>query len=336
MEYTKERVRELVQSVPWSGSARIRLFWLRYANGSRDELAAQLATDIDGEAIVPLVLRTAGFKNANAVLSDVQALFEANRLSLEHLSQRSYERLTILVLSKEDFRLINASSPITLPDWFPVCPATDTYFSVSDIGEAAEVVPLNCTEARLDHIAELLFDLEQTLVQRLRAAYESDPARAGRFIDALQPGGEKGTDAQPTLDIFERHISSVGEPRAYRPNAAEKSKFLAARMLKLVLGNSPKQVSAVAEELSKSLIGSDSIELKPTFFAVMWRPANKTPVGTTNWHAILISFFQSYQLMNANAHAGEFPPYSVALQYSTSLNLRQFLRDATNFVETLS
>lgn len=336
MEYTKERVRELVQTVPWSGSARIRLFWLRHANGSRDELAAQLSTDVDGEAIVPLVLRAVGFNDANAVLSDVQALFEANRPLLESLSQGSYERLTVLVLSKEDFRLVNASSPITLPDWFPICPATDTFFSVADLGQAAEVVPLNCIEARLDHVAELLFALEKVLVQKLRAVYETEPARAGRLIDALQPGGPKGADAQPSLEIFERHVAAVGDARAYRPNAADKSKFLAARILKLVLGSSPKQVSAAAEEISRSLTGSDSIELKPTFFAVMWRPANKTPLGATNWHGIMIAFFQAYQLMNANAHAGEFPPYSVSLQYSTSLNLRQFLGDAKDFVETLS
>ncbi|MEK2600904.1 hypothetical protein [Burkholderia arboris] len=336
MEYTKERVRELVQAVPWISNTRIRLFWLRHANGSRDELAAQLSAEIGTEAIVPLVLRAIGFKDANAVLADVQALFEINRPLLESLSQNFYERLTVLVISKEDFRLVNASSPITLPDWFPICPALDTYFSVADLGQAAEVKPLNCPEARLDHVAQLLFELEEALVQKLLTVYEAEPARVGRFVDALQPSGEKGKDAQTSLAVFKEHISAVADARAYRPNAAEKSKFLAARMLKLVLSNSPKQISTAAEELSKSLTGSDSTELKPTFFAVMWRPANKTPVGTTNWHAILIAFFQAYQLMNANAHAGEFPSFAVALQYSTSINLRQFLGSAKDFIESLS
>lgn len=67
----------------------------------------------------------------------------------------------------------------------------------------------------------------------------------------------------------------------------------------------------------------------------MWRPANKMSTETTNWYAILVGFFQAYQLMNAYAHAGEFPAYAVALQYANSLNLRQFLRDAKEFVETL-
>ena len=87
--------------------------------------------------------------------------------------------------------------------------------------------------------------------------------------------------------------------------------------------------------MGRNLLGSGARALKPTFFEVMWRPANKMSVETTNWHAILVAFFQAYQLMNAYAHAGEFPAYAVSLQYANSLNLRQFLREAKEFVESL-
>ena len=102
-----------------------------------------------------------------------------------------------------------------------------------------------------------------------------------------------------------------------------------------MLGHPPKQLASAAEELSRNLYGSNATALKPTFFAVMWRPANKMSVEATNWHAILVVFFQTYQLMNAYAHAGEFPAYPAALQYANSLNLREFLRDARDFVESL-
>lgn len=335
MEYTQSRILELVQNVPWIGSGCIRLFWVRHTNGSRDKLAEQLSTQIGPEAVIPLILRTAGFNNANTVLSDVMDLFEANKPLLERLAQNNPEKLTVLVLAKEDFRLINASSPITLPDWFPVSPGMHMSFSISDLGLTAEVKPLNCPEARLENVAQLLFKLETAIVQKLREAYDADPTRAGQFIDALTLGGPKGNDSQQTLEVFEKHIQSIGDARAYRPNAADKSKFLAARILKLVLSSSPKQLAAAAEEFSKSLKDSDGFELKPTYFAVMWRPANKLPLATTNWHAILVAFFQAYQLMNANAHAGEFPAYAVTLQHATSMNLRSFLTDAETFVQSL-
>ena len=99
---------------------------------------------------MPMVLRTAGFKDANAVLADAMELFEANRQRIEPLAADAPERMTFLILSKEEFRLVNASSPIELPEWFPVRPATETFFSVNDLGQAAEVKPLNFPEARMD------------------------------------------------------------------------------------------------------------------------------------------------------------------------------------------
>lgn len=336
MKYTQSRVLELVQAVPWRSNACIRLFWLCHPHGSRDELAAELTTQIHAEAVVPLILRTAGFNNANTVLSDVMDLFIENQALLEGLTQQHPDRLTVLILAKEDFRLVNAGSPITLPDWFPVSPGKHSSFSISDLGQSAEVKPLNCPEARLDNIAELLFELESTIVQKLSEVYGTAPNRASQFIESLITGGPNSIDVQSNLSIFEQHIGSISDARAYRPNAADKSKFLAARALKLVLNSSPKQLATAAEGLGKSFIGSDGHELKPTFFAVMWRPANKMPLATTNWHAILIAFFQAYQLMNANAHAGEFPSYAVTLQHVTSVNLRQFLSNARDFVQSLS
>lgn len=336
MQYTPDQIIQLIGVVPWQSDSCIRLFWVRHAEGARDELALRLSVWIDREAIVPLVLRTIGFKDANAVLSDAMALFEANRTKIEALASEQPERLTFLILSKEDFRLVNASSPIELPVWFPLHPSTQTYFSVRDLGQSAELKPLNFPQARMDHVAELLFELEQAIVNKLWEIYATDPNRIIRFVDALRLNGSKGEDARGELEIFSNHLASVEDPRAYRPNAADKSQFLAARIIKLSHSATPKQVAAAGTELGKSLYNSGAATLKPTFFAVMWRPSNKTPLETTNWHSILVAFFQAYQLMNAHAHAGEFPAYAVTLQYSNSMNLRQFLVDAKNFVESLN
>jgi len=309
---------------------------VRNSEGSRDEMAERLWSWINKEAVVPLVLRTAGFKDANAVLADAMELLEANRLRIEPLTAETPERMTFIILSKEDFRLVNASSPIELPEWFPVLPASATFFSVNDLGQSAEIRPLNFPEARMDHVAEMLLELETAISRKFAEIYARDAGRVALCVDALQPSTPKCVDALETLRNFSSHLAAAAsDPRAYRPNAATGSKFLAARILKLVLGHPPKQLAVAAEELSQNLRGSGTIALKPTFFAVMWRPANKMSVEATNWHAILVAFFQAYQLMNAHAHAGEFPAYAVTLQYANSLNLRQFLRDAKDFVETL-
>jgi hypothetical protein len=51
---------------------------------------------------------------------------------------------------------------------------------------------------------------------------------------------------------------------------------------------------------------------------------------------MIFAFYQGYQLMNGAAHCGEYPKYSVALQYANSVNLREFYVAACEFVETLT
>ncbi len=336
MDYTKQRVWELLQTVPWRENASIRLFWIRQSEGLRDEFAASLLAEIDNEVVVALVLRSDTFRNPNAVLADVMTLFDLNRVTLESLAGTSKARLTVLIVAKEEFRLMQASSPITLPDWFPICPASETHFYITDLGQSAEVEPLNCPEARLEHVAQLIYHLEFAIVHKLKAVHAVDHERVNRFLTALSPSSPPVHDAQPLLDLFEKHLQAINDERAYRPNAADKSKFLAARILKLALNSSPKELGAHAEKLAECLDGSDSYELKQTFFAIMWRPANKMPLAATNWNAVLVAFYQGYQLMNASAHAGEFPAYPIVLQHSSSVNLRRALAAAKDFVDSLS
>lgn len=327
----------MVKTIPWSGGAVIRLFWVRYSNGARAEFASSLSTQFDGEVVLALVVRKHSFFNANAVLSDVVSLFDESRTAIEAIACQGVERLTILLIGKDDFRLVQAASQINLPDWFPVCAGLEKSFVISDLAQTAEATPLNCPEARIDHLSELFFGLEAALVHKLREIYDAAPSRVAQFGQALQlTPAPSASDMRTHIELFEGHIASIADPRAYRPNAGGDSKFLSARLLKVVLNSSPKQLGIVANAMASSMLGSGATELKPTFFAIAWRPAAKMTVAQSNWHGILVALFQSYQLMNSSAHAGEYPAYPVALQHSTSLNLRGYLVQATQFVENLA
>jgi len=337
MDYEQERVWEMVKTIPWSSGAVIRLFWIRYSNGARANFASSLATQFNGEAVLALVVRKHSFFSANAMLSDVVSLFDESRPEIEALTCGGVERLTVLLIGKDDFRLVQAASQINLPDWFPVCAGMEKSFVISDLAQTAEATPLNCPEGRIDHVSELFFEFEAALVNKLREIYGTDPERVARFGAALQitPTPSVG-DMRALIEHFEEHIASIADPRSYRPNAAADSKFLSARLLKIALNNSPKQLGAIASAMAPTMLGSDAREIKPTFFAIAWRPAAKMTVAQSNWHGIMVALFQAYQLMNGSAHAGEYPAYPVALQHSMSLNLRNYLTQARQFVEGLA
>lgn len=337
MDYSPSRIVELVRAVPWRPDARLRLFWVRCPQGSRDDLATALKISIGSESVVPIVLRSAAFGNANAVLSDVLELFEANRAALEALAESAPDQLTVLVLARDEFRLVQASSPITLPAWFPICAGKDTSFLISDLAHTAEVKPVNCPETRLAHVAELVFRLEEALVDALGQIERSDPIRLVGVVQVLMPSADIDVaGAVAALRQFEAHIAaSTSEPRAYRPNAADGSKFLGARMLRLTLNSSPKQLANTAANLASGFNDNGTRVLKQPFFGIFWRPAAPMAERVVNWHSILAGYFEAYQLINAASHAGDFPAFPVALQYAHSLDLRRFLHEATEHVRGL-
>lgn len=152
-------------------------------------------------------------------------------------------------------------------------------------------------------------------------------------MDTAHGGGVLGCAA--CAADYRTELNQSWDPRAYRPNAAKEVKSLISRLLKLVLNNSPKQLSALAQSLAECFGNSGNIRLKPTLFAVMLRPASKMSVEAANWHAIMLAFYQAYQLMNSAAHAGEYPHYSVSLQFVSFVDLRSFLAAACQYVDGL-
>ena len=333
MEYTASRVIELLSGIAWRPGSVLRIFWVRYSEGSRDRFAQQLPRTVGTEGIIALVVRDNGFFNANAILSDVQRLFTDNQSLFESFREVAVQRISVVLLGKNDFHLPQGSSPITLPRWFPVEAGRETFFDISDLAMNSEAALLDCPEARIEQIAEFTHRLEAAIVDRLFAMHSTDISTLRTFVNTAHGGAVP--DCTACVEDYRTELAQSGDPRAYRPNAAKDAKSLISRLLKLVLNSSPKQLGITAQSLAACFGNSGHIRLKPTLFAVMLRPASKMSVDAANWHAIMLAFYQAYQLMNSSAHAGEYPHYSVSLQFVSSVDLRSFLAAACQYVDGL-
>ncbi|MGJ7535188.1 hypothetical protein [Variovorax sp. ZT5P30] len=334
MEYTPDRIIELVSGIDWKDGNVLRIFWVRCSMGSRAELAESVRGVIDGEAVVPLVVRGPTFLSANAVLADVHEIFDENKSEFEKIDSKTVRRVTALLLAKDDFRMPQGGSPITLPDWFPVLPGRETFFHIADLGLAAEERMLDCADARIEQVSKLTFELEASIVGRLSYLLGHNRTALQKFMDTAHGGPVP--DCVRALDDYQRNLDAVLDQWKYRPNAATDATSLVSRLLKLTLNNSPKQLGAFGKTFASCFDVPRSPKLKPTFFAAMLRPAAKMDDTTANWHAIMLAFYQAYQLMNGAAHAGEYPRYSVALQFANSVNLRTFLLEAREHVDLLT
>lgn len=330
MTFDARDILELIDLVPWGLEENVRLFWVKIPEGSRDAIAGQIACSTGESAVVSIVLRESLFNNANAVLSDFAKLIENNKHRFEGLTLRSDGKLSIIILLKQDFKLSQISSPVTLPQWFPILGGKETFLKISDLLQQAEVGLLHCPEAGIELLAETLFELETSLAQRLSHVIRENKNKIQSLIDTLYPR-EKSIGGVEAISNFLKHLEAVNDPRGYRPNARNQ-KSLISLLLSSILRSTPDNLASLADKTAKAMDDSSGVYLKPTLFSVMFRPTNKIEITTRNWHSILMAVFQAYQIMNAAAHAGEYPSYPISLIHSTSRDLVRFLNESNNYL----
>lgn len=331
MELDAKTVSSLLGAIEWGTSTSIRLFWIKIAQGSRDALAEALRRAEGAEIVVPIVLREPLFLSANAVMSDFSRLLESNKTSFENLRVERDQKITVLLLLKENFNLSQISSPVVIPRWFPILGGVETYLHISDLLWSSEAELLNFPGAQIESMSFGLFDLESSIVERLRQVSVVKPGKIRALLDTINPGGGS-TDAM--LGGFEAVLNGIGDPKSYRPNSTSKT-CLMSLIFAQILKSSPDQLSSLATKFQEAVLDNSVELLRPTLFGVMLRPSNKNVIATKNWHSLLLAVFQVYQLMNASAHAGEYPKYPVSLISSNARDLLEFLAAANKYVAFL-
>lgn len=332
MKYTAVRAKELIFEIPFGVNENLRIFWINLSQDSRAEFSASIKEVKEDHAIVPLIIREAGFFSANAVLSDVNRILDINRKEFDFLQNSKIKKVTLLLLAKDDFRLPQISSPIILPDWLFILGPRETSFRIADLAHSAESDLLNCPESRVADISSLLYELEREIIFRLQKVEDSF---ASKFVAQLLGISIEKIDSSFYIGEFLKNINDVDDSRAYRPSAAEKINSVSSKIIRLCIRSSPKELALHARILAEGMVDESMTKIKPTIFSVMLRPTEKLNSATRNWHAILTSVYQAYQVMNGAAHAGEYEPYPVNLIYSSSVDLRRFLSEARIYIEDL-
>jgi hypothetical protein len=336
VKYTPQRVVELVKSIPYSDDEPLRIFWIRISDGSRENFSKSVQAETTDDNIICLVLRMSLFLNANSVLSDVNSLIDSHREEFLNVPKSGVPRLSILILSRDEFRLPQISSPIVLPDWFPILPRREIHCRISDLSQRSESAFLNCPETRTDEICSALFEIESAIVENISIMHLHNSGQLSPMLAILFPNSEEPTvSIQMRLDGFKSHLSQVQDPNTYRPSS-QKSKGLMGQLLRAISRSNSSELSKHASTFANALLDTGEDVLKPSIFSLLSRPSATTPAPTRNWHAIITSIGYSYQLINSSAHAGDYCEYPVNLLYASSLDLRRFLQDSLRHVNNLT
>ena len=329
------RAVELLRDEARDADEPLRVYWHEMTEASRQDFASELLNLRGGLPIVPIVLRGALFNNPNALLSDLATLIDDNRNAFVGVPGTRSGCLCVMLLARTRLQTPQVSSPVMLPEWFPVQAGREIHVRLRVFADSVEVALLNAKEARVERLAELLFGFEEVLAERLEVTY----ARCSRELDRLfgelkaVPEVEK-MPPKELLSRFRNHLHTVSEPRAYRPSVRTAGS-LVALLIRLVMKSSPDRIASVGAALAKALCIGDGVEMRPPMLSVLLRPSARGMPGAAAGHAMLLAVYGAYQFITGAAHAGEYPAFAIGLLHSTSRDLCRALQDGAEIIRGL-
>ena len=318
-----------------SSEDALRVFWVRVA-ANREEFAADMITEGGGNrALVPWTLRKPNlFMDANSVMFDVLEVLEEARTALPFAATTGVD---LVLLTRRELAVVDASSPVELPQWFPVPGAGGETVTTTIQDLTWEVAGSLGDDALLiEDISRLLYDLDVALLSRLREALASSARKVQSLEAVLFAPSSLAED-------LERIGTAIGRAHAsrerYRPSTRPgRDNSIVAKIWRLVNETSPERLVKCARALARALepkLAAGDQPVTASLISVLNRTSNPIRDDAERWCFNLLSTIRSAcQMQTAAAHAEDYPRFPVVLLRSMSRDLRRFLDEAVTTLQT--
>jgi hypothetical protein len=311
----------------------VSVYWIA-VSGSRTAFAAELNVHLREFPSAAIVVRGARFENPNSVFDDFATLVRDERKVLERelRAAEGKDACSIVLVARSELGVSQASSPVPLPEWFPVAGGMTVTSRIEDLSWTTEA-PLSADVARIGSLSQLLFELDGVLLETL-IARQSDRRAVQSLVDRIRLEGES---LEQCIDRARLARQAVQNPSAYRPSLGNRESILA-RLWYLAQSEKPDGLLASIKALQRALDVPVDLDQSwhETLVAVLSRPTNRDPnQGARFIRNLLLTLTASAQFITAAAHADAYAAYPVPLLRATSHDLRSGLSDAVRVLRCL-
>ena len=284
-----------------------------------------------------VILRVRGlFRDSDAMMADVNTLLDNPEVRQAIMEMgdcaQQYNDVALVVISRRELGLANTSSPLLLPDWFPVNAGANAVVKFYDLTWSVHISLREGVVAQTD-LQRLLYELDKALLARIQGTLRADHRDVQGLWSRISRDGE--SDVARALESIDRTLHEVMNVGEFRPSTSRNPTMIG-RLWYEANRSSPDALPQVAKALARALrvneFARDS-EMT-TLIAVLNRPTNKIVDVRIQWSFHLIVTVRSAcQLVTAAAHADDYPKFPDVLLRVTSLDLRRFLNDAIEILE---
>lgn len=323
------RLAEAVTQRSAASDAPLAVYWCK-VEGARESYAERLKGKLDLGGVAILIVRGPRFDNPNSVQDDLRAVVAANRSECEGVADHlgSDECPILVLLGRTPLGIPQASSPVSLPEWFPRFGGMTLPIQIEDLTWTADA-PLSAPEARCHDVAEHLFKLEGALLGRLAEVRRRDHNASSAFVELMRRDGEEGLRLEDLVSRAVEFRTTLSTPGMFRPSLKE-GRSLVARLWGVVQTEPPERLGRAAKAVASALDLS-GLPVGPRYeslTSVLRRPGTPDPTPSRrSARNLLVSIASSCQLLTAAAHADAYSRYPVVLLQSISLDLRLTLDD---------
>ena len=318
------------------GMPELSVFWVTLSKEDRDGFADALRQTRGKWPLVPVILRTPGlFRDPNAVMNDVTSIIDEAKSEIFSMGDciSRCRGVGLVVLGRHELRLAVTSSPLRLPEWFPVMAGKEIAARIDDLTWSVHV-RLSDEAVAVNDLQRILHELDKAVTARVRKALKSDHRHVQALRDRICRQGE--TDFSLVLEKIDKTLDNITNPSDFRPSAS-RNPTMVGRLWFEANRNSPDELQKVAKALSRALDTDPNVlpSDMTTLMAVMNRPTSPIDDPGTRWSFHLIVTLRSAcQLATATAHADQYPMFPEVLLRATSLDLRRFLDEAIRVLES--
>ena len=318
------------------GVSVLNVYWATLT-GDRDDFRFEMQQVRGRQPVVPWILRESGlFRDPNAVMNDV--MFILNDLREKIIETTEYVQqqggIDLVVLARNELRLAVTSSPILLPDWFPLMPEQTVTARIDDLTWSVNVAMSDDVVA-LDELRRVLYELDWLMLVRIQETREKDHSRVQSLWESIRR--EKEDNLGEILDAVKKSLDEVRNPAGFRPSA-QKNPTMVGRLWFGANSSTPDRLPRLSKALASALQVDDLdiTDWGTSLAGVLNRPTNLIEDSSTRWcFYLLVTLRSACQLATAAAHADDYPLFPDVLLRSVSRDLRQFLDGAIQILKAV-